>query len=751
MRLFTILCAIGISVPVFSQINIRTVDGSMNNIINSEWGSTLTPLEREFTVGYNDGISLPGGINRPNPREISNVLFDQNSIIMNELNLSDFWWQWGQFIDHDITLIHNDPSEFYPIEVPMGDPYFDPFSTGNVLIPLHRAEADPTSGTSLSNPRTHLNNISTWIDGSAVYGSDLTRMNWLRTFVDGKLKMSSGDFLPYNTVTGELGDAIDLSAPAMANENPFVSKYFVAGDVRANEQTGLLAMHTLFAREHNRLCEEIKNAHPNYDDEEIFQKARKILGGIMQQITFEEWLPACGIDLMPYAGYDININPALTAVFSASAYRLGHTMINSHLIRLDNNGDTLPEGSLELKTAFFNPAILVNEGGLEPVFKGMASQPQQMVDDKMVSDLRNFLFGPPGSGGLDLAALNIQRGREMGIPDFNTIRIELGLDPLTEFSQISSNSDLNAELEDLYGDINELDAWVLMLAEDHMNNKAFGECINAILYEQFTKLRDGDRFYFDWDPAITPAEKLEIKGTTLSDVIRRNSSIENLQNESFFAQDHMECTLSENYGCTGCYEGGMPKPNGLQVQYLTDKIKLSWNAVPGSNHCQLNGGKINGNQVTLNKYGNEPKQRKVPYSKLQPGKTYQWRVKCFCEESGNNFDGGWSEYSYFIFNPPPLTEGDDQVHFAQKSLEKDIVNVFPNPFADYTNFYFDEELVNKKGTLVIFNKMGQIIFEQRISAQNLEFNKGGLPSGIYLYHVYAENSDRLMIGKISVL
>ncbi|MBT8219867.1 MAG: peroxidase family protein, partial [Bacteroidia bacterium] len=308
----------------FAQ-EVRSFDGYNNHINNPEWGATGTLLERFVLPAYADGISMPAGADRMNPRAISNRLFSQESSILDTRNLSDFIWVFGQFIDHDIILVEESHTEPIMISVPEGDPMFDPAGSGNVLIPMMRSLPAPGTGTDVNNPRTPANAITAYIDGSAVYGSDDVRASWLRTYQDGKLKMSEDNQLPYNTLTGTFNSRLDANAPGMANANPFNDKLYVAGDVRANENLLLTAYHTLFVREHNRMCDEINNENPGWDDEQIYQHARRHVAGFIQNIVYREWLPAMGIYLEDYTGYNPNINPGISDVFSAAAYRMGHT------------------------------------------------------------------------------------------------------------------------------------------------------------------------------------------------------------------------------------------------------------------------------------------------------------------------------------------------------------------------------------------------------------------------------------------
>ncbi len=553
---------------VLSGQEYRTYDGTYNNPYQPEWGSAGVQMLRIFPHDYADGISAPGGQNRPDARVISNELFAQDGPIWDILELSDYCWVFGQFLDHDITLALDDESEVLEIPIPAGDPWFDPFFTGTQVIHMLRSQAYPGTGTGPGNPLEHANAITAFIDGSGVYGSDAARAAYLRTFEGGKLRMSAGNLLPWNTLSGEVDGTVDPNAPFMANPTGQL-KLFVAGDIRANENVLLLSMHTLFAREHNRLCDELAQQHPDWNDEQLYQHARKLVGGFIQNIAFYEWLPTLGVDLPPYTGYKPNVNPGIANSFSAASYRLGHSQLSGSIMLMDMNGDTMDV--MPLKDVFFNPYPVYNEG-IDYFLKGMAVHMQQMLDAKVVDDVRNFLFGNPGEGGLDLVSLNITRGREHGIPDLNTIRQTLGLTPYTQFDQINSNPNVWQKLQSLYGDINEIDAWVGLLCEEPMSGSVLGETLQLILEEQFRVLRDGDRFYFENDPALTEAEKEMIRNTRLKDIVRRNTIIPVMQDNVFVTMpQEMLCTAAEPEAPIG---GTIQAQSGLLVENVQVDIFL---------------------------------------------------------------------------------------------------------------------------------------------------------------------------------
>ena len=295
--------------------SIRTIDGFDNNILSRTWGSVGASQIHVGTIGFADGMSEPAGPNRPNEREISNVLFSQEELINDPRDLSAYCWAWGQFIDHDITLVRDHPDEAMEIAIPAGDVFFDPASTGTKTMPMHRSFYDPATGHTPGRPRSFVNGITAYIDGSAVYGSDLERAAWLRSYENGKLRVSEGNLLPWNTTTGEYDAEVDPDVPEMDMPLPFVNKWFVAGDIRANENPFLTGLHTLFVREHNRLCDDLKEKHADWNDEQLYQHARKLVGGQMQAIVYEEWLPAMGMEVPAYVTYNVFQDPNIMNVF----------------------------------------------------------------------------------------------------------------------------------------------------------------------------------------------------------------------------------------------------------------------------------------------------------------------------------------------------------------------------------------------------------------------------------------------------
>lgn len=518
----------GLNVPAAPAFDPRTIDGTNNNLDHPSWGRTDSQLLRLANPDYGDEIASPAGSNRPSPREISNIVSRQIGHTVNEKYATDYLWQWGQFIDHDMDLTEGaHQPESFPISIPAGDPFFDPAGTGTQVMPFHRSIYDVLTGTTLGNPRQQTNQLTAFLDASMVYGSDPVRAAALRTNDGtGRLKTGAGHLLPFN-VNG---------LPNAGGPDPSL---FLAGDIRANEQVGLTVMHTLFVREHNRLARHIRKHHPNFTDDEIYERARRLVGAMIQVITYKEFLPVLlGPDaLSPYTGYKSDTNPGISNLFSTAAFRLGHSLLSPELLRLKRNGKPIKAGNLPLREAFFAPWRITDEGGIAPILRGLAAQPAQELDAHIVDDVRNFLFGPPGAGGFDLASLNIQRGRDHGLPSYNDARIALNLAPATSFTDIASNADLRERLAQAYGTVEAVDVWVGGLAEDHVPGAMVGELFNRILRDQFQRLRDGDRYWYQNVFSARTIRKLE--RTTLADIIRRNTEIRNeIQDNVFVLASH---------------------------------------------------------------------------------------------------------------------------------------------------------------------------------------------------------------------
>jgi len=526
-----------------------SANGSDVNSEQPTWGQAGTLLGRVANSSHDPNANWMGLADLPNPRELSNIVCAQPGVIPDERGLSDFNWLWGQFITHEIDFTltqngrvgENGTPEQANIQIAEDDPVMG--APGGSQIRLFRSLYVNVTDADGVEHREHPNSITTWIDGSVIYGSSVETMNWLRTFEGGQMKVSLnpwGDLLP-------VASDDDDTAPPMSFAGFSADVRFIAGDSRANEHIALMALHVLFLREHNRLAEDIAERNPDWSDEDIFQLARKLIAAQIQAITYEEFLPSLGIVLDDYEGYNSEINPQVTSAFATVAFRMGHSQTGDVFLRVGEDRLPIENGLMSLFDGFWTTRPVTEEGGIAPILRGLAMQTQPANDIYFGEDLRNHLFGMPGAGGMDLCAMDIQRGRDHGVPDYGAIREAFGFSEITNYSEITSDAEVANRLTQAYGgqDLGHIDPFIGMLAEDHLPDSAIGETMDAVIRDQFIRLRDGDPLYYENDAELEGIEE-NISETRLSHVILRNTEIESLQCNVFFAVhnvDNLDCHL----------------------------------------------------------------------------------------------------------------------------------------------------------------------------------------------------------------
>src|SRR5437773_616501 len=344
--------------PAIFPLEFRTIDGTGNNLSSPTLGSANAPFLRTTTIAYGDGLNTPAGAEQKGTRDISNLVDAQSGSVPIGKPDSSFWWAWGQFMDHDMELTPIAvPTETFNIPVPTCDSVFDPNCTGTATITFSRsAFVNDENGV-----RQQLNANTHWIDGSPVYGSDDARAQELRTLDGtGHLKVSSSI---------ALGNLLPFNVDRFANEPNTSPAFRIAGDVRANENSPLTALQTLFMREHNFWADHFNDG--TLSDDDVSFRARAIVGAEIQKINYTDFLPFLigKTSLTPYAGYNENVNPSIANVFGAAAWRWGHSLLNLTVLELDANNQRI--GNPSLNATFFQPNQITNLG-IEPFLRGLA-------------------------------------------------------------------------------------------------------------------------------------------------------------------------------------------------------------------------------------------------------------------------------------------------------------------------------------------------------------------------------------------
>ncbi len=466
---------------------------------------------------YADDLSeIHGGVDAVT---IAQVVFDQSGPMPSADGTSNLFVNWGQLIDHDLDLTRDASGEMLEV---------------GLVAPFVRSVYDPASGQ--TGPREQLNEVTPEIDGSQVYGSTNDRTAALRSFEGGRLKMSED-------ATSEFGLLpINEDGLVMAGDRDPGNPLFLAGDVRANENTGLTVLHTVFNREHNYWADRISEANPDLTDEDVFQAARSVVEFEIQQITYRDWLPHLIGGATDAVDLPEMVDGRIATEFSTAAFRFGHSMVTSSLERLAEDGTSL--GSLTVRGQFFNADALKLDG-IAGVLRGQAGTTAQEMDTKVIDDLNFFLAAPDGTIGFSLAALNILRARDHGIDTYVNVRAALigDIDPETldadDFSIITADPVVQQELAAVYGSVFEVDLWVGGFAEDSIAGSKLGVTFTHIIADQFARTRAADETFGRLDPRIDQSLLAEIRGSSLSDIIQRVSEVEYLNRDVFHAAERV--------------------------------------------------------------------------------------------------------------------------------------------------------------------------------------------------------------------
>uniref|UniRef100_T1IV55 Uncharacterized protein n=1 Tax=Strigamia maritima TaxID=126957 RepID=T1IV55_STRMM len=531
----------------------RRYDGGCNNLQRMTWGKSHSSYHRFMMPDYSDGVSAPrlrkDHALLPNPRIISLILHRPGRYYM--VPYTHMLMQWGQFISHDLTSkpdtrgpggskIHccNVSMQFrhpdcYPISVPHDDPFYSRFGLQcmqfvrsgttphgcNLEEEKKRCELNNSLAkfNSILGHREQVNQASSFIDASHIYGATKKDSYGLRAFRGGFLEISwlYGEFPPIGPYDKEC-------------RTPMCYK---AGDKRVNQHPGMVAMHTIWLREHNRIARILGDINPHWNDDHIYQETRRIVGAMFQHLTYNEYLPVIlgpeymnvfGLRLQHegyFKGYDPHINAGVASGFSAAAYRFGHSMVQPRFRRFTADHKEIPTAP-PLWFEFFNLSSMAHEYGFDQVIYGLINQHPYQVDEIFSSQLRNHLFEKLGDGwGLDLVAINIQRGRDNGLPSYTAWKEYCGHGMVKNWDQLRGliRDETLGKFVHLYGHVEDLELYPGGIAETPMFGAIMGPTFACIIAQQFRNLRYGDRYWYENGDQLQ-----EIRKTSMARVLCNN-------------------------------------------------------------------------------------------------------------------------------------------------------------------------------------------------------------------------------------
>uniref|UniRef100_G3SQS0 Eosinophil peroxidase n=2 Tax=Loxodonta africana TaxID=9785 RepID=G3SQS0_LOXAF len=557
----------------------RTITGRCNNKRIPLLGASNQALARWLPAQYEDGLSLPfgwtpskrrNGFLLPLVRAVSNqIVRFPSERLTSDRGRALMFMQWGQFIDHDLDFSPESPARVafsggvdcertcaqlppcFPIKIP---PYDPRIKNQRDCIPFFRSA--PSCPQNKNKVRDQLNALTSFVDASMVYGSEVSlalrlrnRTNYLGLLaVNQRFQDNGRALLPFDNLRDD---------PCLLTNRSARIPCFLAGDSRSSETPKLAAMHTLFLREHNRLATELRRLNPQWSGDKLYHEARKIVGAMVQIITYRDFLPLvlgkarARRTLGPYRGYCSNVDPRVANVFTL-AFRFGHTMLRPFLFRLDSQyRASAPNSRVPLSSAFFASWRVVYEGGIDPLLRGLMATPAKLnrQDSMMVDELRDRLFQQVRRIGLDLAALNMQRSRDHGLPGYNAWRRFCGLSQprnLAQLSQVLKNQNLARKFLNLYGTPDNIDIWIGAIAEPLLPGARVGPLLACLFENQFRRARDGDRFWWQKQGVFTKRQRSALEQVSLSRIVCDNTGITTVSRNIFrantYPRDFVSCS-----------------------------------------------------------------------------------------------------------------------------------------------------------------------------------------------------------------
>ena len=314
----------------------------------------------------------------------------------------------------------------------------------------------------------------------------------------------------------------------------------------------------------------------------------------MQRITYSEYLPVIlgksgmkryGIKIhrlhAPRSFYDWDLNGGIANVFATAAFRFGHSQLRNEFARRGHGYYNLHR-PFRLNASFFCPHSMydMSTGGVDSILRGLLMTSPQSVDLHVATTVTSHLFAdPPGSPGFDLFALNVQRGRDHGIPSYTHWRHHCGLDAatMTTFDALRSDipNDTINTLKSVYHSVEHIDLFVGGLAENHVDDASVGRTFRCILGRQFRELQRGDRFWYETHGQFTPRQLKEIKKVTLAKVVCTNGDlIDEIQPHAFMKMGN---EMNKATSCSELSDMNLKawKKKGCQLRQTTEYLGVN--------------------------------------------------------------------------------------------------------------------------------------------------------------------------------
>jgi len=525
----------------------RYIDGACNNLYVPWWGKAETPYNRIVVPAYDDGINSPrtksviDGYELPNARTVALNIHKPQVSSPPTTHLLVFF---AQHIMHDLVLTgratysdgsekvcgcneYEDP-ECFPIQIP----YEDYYNQDQECFPFTRSSAAIEDFMCQFSYREQINLVTHWLDQSPVYGNSIDVSRDLRSYHYGLLK---------TTISPDSSHDLPVKEGCSFQQQ---HDCYLGGDIRMQDNTYLTLFDRVFVLEHNRIATELYKLNPTWDDDILYQEARKINIAQYQHIIYYELLPILlggyamnRWDLVPlsghmlFNGYDKNINPQVKNAFTIAA-RFGHTLINKWHYAYDN------EYNLQYNVTT-NYILFTHTYYSSNVMRGALLQNVYYSSPAINNVLNNYLFEGVSTDfkRLSLGALNIQRGRDQGLPGYNKYRAWCGLNYAYSFDDLTNiPAYIRNELAYLYTDVDDIDLFTGLTSEYSTEDGVVGHTAACILGAGFRDWKYGDRYYYENNNKLTGfsgKQLYEIRKSSMARLICDNTDIYFIQGYPF--------------------------------------------------------------------------------------------------------------------------------------------------------------------------------------------------------------------------
>ncbi|XP_003241493.3 peroxidase-like [Acyrthosiphon pisum] len=537
------------------NIKYRTPDGSCNNLKRWYSGKATTAYKRLLFNNYEDSfyeINFSNSLTSPRNLSVEFVKDEHSQDDFKTMAMA----YWTIFIGHDLShtamsiLMKRNksvsccshgrnelsPSHTHELCMQVKMSGEDPFFRNNIRCMNYVRSVPALSSDCTFGPKEQMNQATHYLDGSMIYGSSAKRTWSLRTNSGGQLLTSVGFDIESQS------DPVQSQYMPLEDTESNACQYgsgtcYRAGDIRANALPQLTVMHTLWMREHNRLAKLLSHVNPHWDDERIFQEARKIVTASIQHITYAEWLPALlgenytkrnGLEpsTKGYSNaYNETTDPSVSNSFATAVLPFANSMI-SDTISLYTEGRVI-NANLSLKEHYNRPTgLLLNY--MDQLVRGLSTQNTQKIDMLFTQTLTNYLNSvhPNNLFGMDVVSLDIQRSRDHGIPSYTEFRKYCRLKAIRsvkDLSRIMVEGSTDRLLKQ-YNHWRDIDLFVGLLFEKHEDDSMVGPTMRCIIREQFIRTKIADRYFYDLPNIFNEYQLTEIRKVTLARIFCDNSN-----------------------------------------------------------------------------------------------------------------------------------------------------------------------------------------------------------------------------------